>query len=209
MAELEGAGLADAGAVVADGVTVLMICFILEGPVLAGTAIFSGAGALGAGCSGAAGVACPVETGVGSVRTSGTSAAFPFSMPAFLSLAPTSSAVSAPLVGAPVSGHRGQRYLVEPPCPCGHRGQRYLVEPPSPCGRRGQSCLVPAEDHPSPGKRPFRALAKMPAPERCCGCSRYVGACGRGRLIDFGASTGARGMFRCNRSPEREKGESQ
>jgi hypothetical protein len=104
MAELEGAGLADVGAVVADGGTVLMICFILKVSDLAGTAVFSAVGALGIGCSGAAGVACPVETGVGLVWTSGTSRAFLFSMPALLSPAPTFSAVPAPLAGAPVSG---------------------------------------------------------------------------------------------------------
>jgi hypothetical protein len=50
MAELEGAGLADAGAVVADGGAVLMICVILKVPVLARTAVFSGVVALGVGC---------------------------------------------------------------------------------------------------------------------------------------------------------------
>jgi hypothetical protein len=100
MAELEAAGLADAGAVVAGGGAVLMICIILKVPVLAGTAVLlSGVGALGVGCSGAAGVACPGEVGAGLVQTSGTSGAFLLSMPA-----PTSSAVLAPLALAPVSG---------------------------------------------------------------------------------------------------------
>jgi hypothetical protein len=80
-----------------------MICLILNVPVLAGVAVCSGVGALGAGCSGAAGVACPVETDAGSVRTSGTMGPFPFSMPALVSHAPASSAVPAPLAGAPVS----------------------------------------------------------------------------------------------------------
>jgi hypothetical protein len=40
MAELEGAGLADTGAVVADGGVVLMICVILKVPVLARTTVF-------------------------------------------------------------------------------------------------------------------------------------------------------------------------
>jgi hypothetical protein len=53
--------------------------------------------------SGAAGVACPGEASTGLVRTSGTSGAFPFSMPALLSPAPTSSAVPVPLALAPVS----------------------------------------------------------------------------------------------------------
>jgi hypothetical protein len=75
----------------------------LEVPVLAGAAVFSGAGALGAGCSGAAGVACPVETGAESVRTSGAPGPFPFSMSALMSPAPASSVVSAPLAGVPVS----------------------------------------------------------------------------------------------------------
>jgi hypothetical protein len=103
MAELEGAGLADAGAVVAGDAAVLMICFILNVPVLAGAAVCSEVGALGASCSGAVGVACPVETGAGTVQTSGTAGPFPFSMPALVSPAPTSLAVSVPLVGAPVS----------------------------------------------------------------------------------------------------------
>jgi hypothetical protein len=107
MAELEGAGLADAGAVAADGVPVLMICFILKVSDLAGTAVFSAVGVLGAGCSGAVGVTCPAEAGAGSVRTSGTYGAFPFSMPALLSPALASSAVPAPLSGAPVSGASG------------------------------------------------------------------------------------------------------
>jgi hypothetical protein len=67
MAELEGAGLAGAGAVVAGDGTVLMICVILKVLVLAGTAVFSGVGALGGGCSGVAGVACPAEAGAGLV----------------------------------------------------------------------------------------------------------------------------------------------
>jgi hypothetical protein len=53
MAELEGVGLAGVGAVAADGVPVLMICFILRVPNLAGTAVFLAIGALGIGCSGA------------------------------------------------------------------------------------------------------------------------------------------------------------
>jgi hypothetical protein len=60
MAELEGAGLADAGVVLAGVGAVLMICVILKVSVLAGTVeLFSRAGVLGAGFSGAAGVACP------------------------------------------------------------------------------------------------------------------------------------------------------
>jgi hypothetical protein len=39
MAELEGAGLADAGTVVVDGGAVLMICVILKVPVLAGVMV--------------------------------------------------------------------------------------------------------------------------------------------------------------------------
>jgi hypothetical protein len=103
MVELEGVGLADAGAVVAGDAVVLMICFILNVPVLARAAVYSRVGALGAGCSGAAGVACPVETGAGSVQTSGTAGPFPFSMPVLVSPVPASSAVLASLVGAPVS----------------------------------------------------------------------------------------------------------
>jgi hypothetical protein len=80
-----------------------MICLILNVPVLAGAAVCSGVGALGAGCSGMAGVACPVETGAGSVWTSGTAGPFPFSMPALVSPASASSVVSVPLAGAPVS----------------------------------------------------------------------------------------------------------
>jgi hypothetical protein len=84
----------------------LMICFILIVPDLAGTEVLAGAavlagaevflvaGVLGAGCSGAAGVTWPAEAGAGSVRTSGTSGALPLSMPALLSPAPASSAVS-------------------------------------------------------------------------------------------------------------------
>jgi hypothetical protein len=93
MAELEGAGLADAGAVVAGDAAVLMICFILNVPVLAGAAVFLEVGALGAGCSGTVGIACPVETGAGIVRTSGTAGPFPFSMPALASPTLASSAV--------------------------------------------------------------------------------------------------------------------
>jgi hypothetical protein len=107
MAELEGAGLAGADAVAADCVPVLMICFILRVPDLAGTAVFSAVGVLGAGCSNAASAACPAEAGAGSVRTSGTSGAFPFSMPVLLSPAPASSAVPVPLAGAPVLGASG------------------------------------------------------------------------------------------------------
>jgi hypothetical protein len=114
MAELEGAGLAGAGAVAADRVPVLITCFILTVPDLAGTEVLAGAagfsavGVLGAGCSGAAGVACPAEAGAGSVRTSGTSGAFPFSVSALLSPAPAPSVVPAPLAGAPVSGASGE-----------------------------------------------------------------------------------------------------
>jgi hypothetical protein len=105
MVELEGAGLAGAGAVLAGVGVVLMICVILKVPVLAGTAVlFSGAGVLGAGFFGVAGVACPGEAGAGLVRTSGTSGPFPLSMSALLSPAPASSAVPAPLALAPVSG---------------------------------------------------------------------------------------------------------
>jgi hypothetical protein len=109
MAELEGAGLAGAGAVAADCVPVLMICFILTVPDLAGTevwagaAVFSEVGVLGAGCSGAAGAACPAEAGARLVRTSGTAGPFPLSMSALMSPAPASSAVPAPLAGVPVS----------------------------------------------------------------------------------------------------------
>jgi hypothetical protein len=73
MAELEGAGLAGAGAVAADCVPVLMICFILTvselagTEVLAGVAVFLVVGVLGVGCSGVAGAACPAETGAGLV----------------------------------------------------------------------------------------------------------------------------------------------
>jgi hypothetical protein len=42
MAELEGAGLADADAVVAGDAAVLRICFILEVPDLARTAVAGG-----------------------------------------------------------------------------------------------------------------------------------------------------------------------
>jgi hypothetical protein len=73
MAELEGAGLVGADAVAADCVPVLMICFILrvldlaETAVLAGAAVFLAVGILAAGCSSAAGAACPAESGAGSV----------------------------------------------------------------------------------------------------------------------------------------------
>jgi hypothetical protein len=107
MVELEGAGLVGAGAVAADCVPVLMICLILTVPDLAGTAVFSAVGVLGAGCSDAASAACPAEAGAGSVRTSSTSGAFPFSVLALLSPASASSAISALLAGAPVSGASG------------------------------------------------------------------------------------------------------
>jgi hypothetical protein len=72
---------------------------------LAGAGVFSVVGVLGAGCSGMAGAACPAEAGSGIVRTSGTAGPFPLlSMPTLLLLAPASSVVSAPLVGAPESG---------------------------------------------------------------------------------------------------------
>jgi hypothetical protein len=80
-----------------------MICLILNVSVLAGAAVCSGVGALGAGCSIAAGVACPVETDAGLVQTSGTAGPFPFSMPALVSHAPASLLVPAPLAGVPVS----------------------------------------------------------------------------------------------------------
>jgi hypothetical protein len=64
MAELEGAGLAGASAVVAGDGAVLMICVILKVPVLVRTAVFSGVGVLGGVCSGAADVACPADAGV-------------------------------------------------------------------------------------------------------------------------------------------------
>jgi hypothetical protein len=60
-------------------------------------------GVLGAGCSGAAGAAWPAEAGSGIVRTSGTAGPFPLSIPTLLLLAPASSAIPAPLVGAPES----------------------------------------------------------------------------------------------------------
>jgi hypothetical protein len=88
---------------VADCVPELMICFILRVPDLAATEVFSVAGVLGAGCSGAAGVAWPAEAGAGSVRTSDTSGALPLSMPTLLSPAPASSAVSGASGRAPMS----------------------------------------------------------------------------------------------------------
>jgi hypothetical protein len=102
MAELEGAGLAGAGAVVAGDGAVLMICVILKVSVLAGIAVFSEVGALGGVCSGVADVACPADAGAGLVWTSGTSGAFPLSMPALLSPMSASSAVPAPLALATV-----------------------------------------------------------------------------------------------------------
>jgi hypothetical protein len=148
----------------------LMISLILRVPdlarteVLAGTellaetVVFSAIGVFRAGYSSAAGVAWPAEVGAGSVRISGTSGALPLSMPALLSPAPASSAVS---------GH-----LVELLCPCGHQKPMDPVEPPSPCGCRGQSCLAPVEGHPSPGKWFCWAQAKMPAPETWCDLQR-------------------------------------
>jgi hypothetical protein len=107
-AELEGAGLA--GVVAADYVPDLIMCFILAGTedlagteVLAGVAVFLAVGILGAGCSSAAGAACLAEAGARLVRTSGTAGPFPLSMPALMSPASASSAVLAPLAGAPVS----------------------------------------------------------------------------------------------------------
>jgi hypothetical protein len=105
MAELEGTGLADAGAVLAGAGAVLMIYVILKVPVLAGIAIlFSGAGVLGAGFSGVAGVAYLGEADAGSVQTSGTSEFLPLSMLVLLSPAPVFSEVSALLAWALVSG---------------------------------------------------------------------------------------------------------
>jgi hypothetical protein len=104
MAELEGAGLAGAGAVAADCVPVLMICFILRVPDLAGAAVFSAVGVLDVGCPGAADAACPAEAGARSVQTSGTSGAFPFSVPVLLSPVLASSVVLAPLAGTLVLG---------------------------------------------------------------------------------------------------------
>jgi hypothetical protein len=117
-----------AGAVAADCVPDLRICSILRVPdlsgtevlaraeVLAGTAVLAGAavlvgaevfsaeGVLGAGYSGAAGVARPAEAGSGIVWTSGTAGPFPLiSMPVLSLLAPASSVVPALLVGAPES----------------------------------------------------------------------------------------------------------
>jgi hypothetical protein len=80
-----------------------MICFILNVLVLAKAAVYSEVGALGAGCSSAAGVACPVETGAGSVQTFGALGPFTFSMPALVSPALASLVVPAPLAGMPVS----------------------------------------------------------------------------------------------------------
>jgi hypothetical protein len=122
-----GRAAALVGAVAADCVPVVMMCFILIVPdlagtealagaegltgtevlagaaVLAGAEVFSVVGVLGAGCSGAAGAACLVEAGAGIVRTSGTAGPFPLlSMLALMSPAPASSAVLAPLAGAPV-----------------------------------------------------------------------------------------------------------
>jgi hypothetical protein len=100
-----GANLTGTGTVLAGAAAVLMICVILKVPVLAGAAVvFSGAGVLGAGFSGAAGIACPGEADAGSVRTSGTSGFFPLSMPALLSPMPACSSVPMPLALAPVSG---------------------------------------------------------------------------------------------------------
>jgi hypothetical protein len=60
---------------------------------------------LGAGCSGAAGAACPAGAGSRIVRTSGTAGPFPLiSVPALLLLAPASSVVPALLMGALESG---------------------------------------------------------------------------------------------------------
>jgi hypothetical protein len=120
LAELAGAVLAGASAVLVGTDAVLMICVILKVPVLAGAAVvFSGAEVFGAGFFGAAGEACPREADAGSVWTSGISGLFPLSMPALLSPTLAFLAVLAPLALAPVSEH-----LVEPPCPCRHWGQR-------------------------------------------------------------------------------------
>jgi hypothetical protein len=72
-------------------------------PVLAGAAVCPKVGAVGAGCSDAAGVTGPIGAGARVVQTSGTVGLFPLSMPALVSPAPAFSAVSAPLAGAPVS----------------------------------------------------------------------------------------------------------
>jgi hypothetical protein len=97
------------GAVAVDGVPDL-VGWILRVPdltgaeVLAGAGVFSGEGALGAGCSGAAGAVWLAEAGSGIVWTSGTAGPFPLrSMPALAWLAPTSSVVPAPLAGTPES----------------------------------------------------------------------------------------------------------
>jgi hypothetical protein len=87
------------GAEVLSGAVVLAEAVAL---VVAG--VFSAEGVWDAGCSGAAGAAWPAEAGSGIVRTSGTAGPFPLrSMPALSLLAPASSVVPAPLVGAPES----------------------------------------------------------------------------------------------------------
>jgi hypothetical protein len=66
-----GAGLAGTDAVLAGAGMVSMICVILNVSVLARAAVvFSEAGVLGAGFSGAIDVACPEEANAGLVDTS-------------------------------------------------------------------------------------------------------------------------------------------
>jgi hypothetical protein len=97
--------LTGSGAVLAGAGPVLITCVILKVPALAGTVVlFSGAGVLGVGFSGVAGVACPGEADAGLVRTSGTSGFFPLFMPVLLSPAPAFSEAPTLLAWAPVSG---------------------------------------------------------------------------------------------------------
>jgi hypothetical protein len=104
-----------------DCVPDLRICWILRVPdltgaevlsgmevlagaaVLAGARVFSAEGVLGAGCSSAAGAACPAEAGSRIVRISSTSGALPLSRPALLVPASASAVVPLLLVGAPES----------------------------------------------------------------------------------------------------------
>jgi hypothetical protein len=94
-----------AGAVDFAGAGFLAEAAGLAGAVaLVGAGVFSEDGVLGVVCSGVAGAAWPAEAGSGVVRTSGTSGAFPLSMPALLWLAPASSVVPASLLGTLESG---------------------------------------------------------------------------------------------------------
>jgi hypothetical protein len=116
-----GRDAALASAVAADYVPDLRIRSRLRVPALSRTEVLAGAevlaraavlvgagGVLGVGCSGMAGVAWPAEIGSGIVQTSGTAGPFPLrSMSALLWLAPASSVVPAPPVGAPESGASG------------------------------------------------------------------------------------------------------